>query len=133
MKYQISKKNYNNETADTALYDLLLDRGIKQPYEWLNPNYSFEHSPFDFQGMKSAIEILRDTIKNPEASILVVVDSDLDGYTSGSIIISLLKIIQRGQEINFILHPNKEHGIVLEDIPDDTDLIIVPDAGRITA
>ena len=129
MKYQLRTKNYNNETVELALHDLLIDRGIKHPLEWLQPNYSYEHSPMLFQEMRKGIEMLKTTISNSEASIMVVVDSDLDGYTSGAIILNLLKLIQRGQEINFVLHPNKEHGIVLEDIPEDVDLLIVPDAG----
>ena len=129
MKYQLRTKNYNNETVELALHDLLIDRGIKHPLEWLQPNYSYEHSPMLFKEMRKGIEMLKSTISNSEASIMVVVDSDLDGYTSGAIILNLLKLIQRGQEINFVLHPNKEHGIVLEDIPDDVDLLIVPDAG----
>ena len=96
-----------------ALHDLLIERGISQPYEWLHPNYSYEHSPMLFNEMKKGIEMLYGVIRNPDASILVVVDSDLDGYTSGAIVLTLLKNIQRGQDINFILHPNKEHGIVL--------------------
>lgn len=129
MKYQLRTKNYNNETIELALHDLLIDRGIKHPLEWLQPNYSYEHSPMLFNEMRKGIEMLKTTISNSEASIMVVVDSDLDGYTSGAIILNLLKLIQRGQEINFVLHPNKEHGIVLEDIPEDVDLLIVPDAG----
>ena len=129
MKYQLRTKNYNNETIELALHDLLIDRGIKHPLEWLQPNYSYEHSPMLFKEMRKGIEMLKSTISNSEASIMVVVDSDLDGYTSGAIILNLLKMIQRGQEINFVLHPNKEHGIVLEDIPEDVDLLIVPDAG----
>lgn len=129
MKYQLRTKNYNNETTELALHDLLIDRGIQHPLEWLQPNYSYEHSPMLFGEMLKGIEMLKTTISNSEASIMVVVDSDLDGYTSGAIILNLLKLIQRGQEINFVLHPNKEHGIVLEDIPEDVDLLIVPDAG----
>lgn len=129
MKYQLRNKNYNNETAELALHDLLVDRGINKPLDWLQPNYTFEHSPMLFQGMEKGIRILKDTLSNAEANIMVVVDSDLDGYTSGAIILNLLKIVQRGQDINFVLHPNKEHGIVLEDIPEDIDLLIVPDAG----
>ena len=129
MKYQLRTKNYNNETTELALHDLFIDRGIQHPLEWLQPNYSYEHSPMLFGEMLKGIEMLKTTISNSEASIMVVVDSDLDGYTSGAIILNLLKLIQRGQEINFVLHPNKEHGIVLEDIPEDVDLLIVPDAG----
>lgn len=79
--------------------------------------------------MKKAVDILHTVLKSPESSILVVVDSDLDGYTSGAIILSLLNQITHGQEIDYVLHPGKEHGIDLRDIPDSTDLIIVPDAG----
>ena len=130
MKYQLRTKNYNDiETTEMALHDLLLDRGIQKPIEWLQPNYSYEHSPLLFKEMGKSIEMLRTVLKNPEATITVVVDSDLDGYTSGAIILTLLKNIQRGQDINFILHPNKEHGIVLEDISEETNLLIVPDAG----
>lgn len=129
MKYQLRNKNYNNETAELALHDLLVDRGIDKPLEWLQPNYTFEHSPVLFQGMEKGIRILKDTLSNAETNIMVVVDSDLDGYTSSAIILNLLKMVQRGQDINFVLHPNKEHGIVLEDIPEDVDLLIVPDAG----
>lgn len=130
MKYQLRTKNYNDiETTEMALHDLLLDRGIQKPMEWLQPNYSYEHSPLLFKEMGKSIEMLRTVLKNPEATITVVVDSDLDGYTSGAIILTLLKNIQRGQDINFILHPNKEHGIVLEDISEETNLLIVPDAG----
>lgn len=129
MKYQLKTKNYNTENTELALQELLKDRGIKEPYKWLNPNYSYENSPELFKEMRKAIGLLRDTIKNRESNILVVVDSDLDGYTSGSIILTLLKMIQCGQDVNFVLHPNKEHGIVLDDIGEDVNLIIVPDAG----
>jgi single-stranded-DNA-specific exonuclease len=79
--------------------------------------------------MKKAVDLLDATIKNPEATIALVVDSDLDGYTSSAIVLSLLNQINRGQEIKYLLHPGKEHGIDLKDIPEETDLVIVPDAG----
>lgn len=129
MKYKLRTENYNNETPELALNNLLQDRGIKNPTEWLYPKEEYEYSPFRFENMKKAIDILHTVLKDPEANILVVVDSDLDGYTSGAIILSLLNQVSRGQDINYVLHPGKEHGIELKDIPDSTDLIIVPDAG----
>ena len=129
MKYQLRTKNYNNETPELALNNLLYDRGIEDPVKWLYPKDEYEYSPFRLENMKKAVDILHTTLKNPEASILVVVDSDLDGYTSGAIILFLLNQINRGQDINYVLHPGKEHGIELRDIPENTDLIIVPDAG----
>lgn len=129
MKYQLRTKNYNNETPELALNDLLYDRGIEDPVAWLYPKEEYEHSPFRLSDMKKAVDIMHDTIMDAENNILVVVDSDLDGYTSGAIILSLLNQIGKGQDIDYVLHPGKEHGIELRDIPEDVDLIIVPDAG----
>ena len=129
MKYQLRTKNYNNETPELALHDLLCDRGIENPVEWLYPTEEYEYTPLRLTNMKKAIELLHAEIKNPESSILVVVDSDLDGYSSGSLIYSLLNQINGGQDINYVLHPGKEHGIDLRDIPESTSLVIVPDAG----
>lgn len=129
MKFQLKNKNYNNENSELALYDLLTDRGITDPIKWLYPTEEYENSPLVMSDMKRAIDILHNTLKNKEASILVVVDSDLDGYTSGAIILNMLKQIANGQDIDYVLHPGKEHGIDLRDIPEDVDLIIVPDAG----
>ena len=129
MKYQLHTKNYNNETPELALHDLLYERGIEDPVAWLYPKDTYEYSPFRLDNMKKGITLLHDTLKDPEASILVVVDSDLDGYTSSAIVLSLLHKVSRGQDIHYVLHPGKEHGIDLKDIPDDINLIIVPDAG----
>lgn len=129
MKYQLRTKNYNEENSELALYDLLSDRGIEDPVKWLYPHEAYEHSPLSMDNMKKAVDILHTTLANPEANILVVVDSDMDGYTSGAIILNMLNQISKGHTIDYVLHPGKEHGIELKDISDDVDLIIVPDAG----
>lgn len=129
MKYQLRTKNYNDETPDLALHDLLCDRGIENPIDWLNPKEEYEYSPLRLENMAKAVNILHNELKNSEGSILVVVDSDLDGYTSGALVYSLLKKIAINQDVNYVLHPGKEHGIDLKDIPEDVTLVIVPDAG----
>lgn len=129
MKYQLkTETNYNLIDEDMILYSLLKDRGIEDPGSWLYPNEQHELSPFDLSGMNKAVEILGTTLKNKEANILIVVDSDTDGMTSGAIIYNLLNRVCYTQEIGYVLHPGKEHGIEINDIPEDVDLIIVPDA-----
>lgn len=59
----------------------------------------------------------------------VIVDSDTDGYTSSSILINYLKRRFIDIDIQYGLHPGKEHGIFIEDIPEDREIIFVPDAG----
>lgn len=128
MKYRLRTKNYNYESPELALDGLLKDRGIENPIEWLHPREEHEYSPFRLDNMQKAIELLHNELKNPEAGILVVVDSDLDGYSSGAIIYSLLQQVSRGQGVGYTLHLGKEHGIDLKAIPEDVSMIIVPDA-----
>lgn len=128
MKYKLNSKNYNELDYDTVLYDLLKDRGIASPIEWLNPKQSYELNPFKMNYMKKGIELLCKYVKE-KRKIQIIVDSDLDGYTSGALIVSFLTQVLNIEDGSFALHPGKEHGIVLKDIDDDAELIIVPDAG----
>ena len=63
--------------------------------------------------------------------IFVQVDSDVDGYTSAAALINYANMIAPGhaqQNISYRIHDGKEHGIILDSIPDDVKLVIAPDA-----
>ena len=64
--------------------------------------------------------------------IFVQIDEDCDGYTSGALLLNYLNSLFPHYTQNNIIyrtHNCKAHGIVLEDIPEDIKLVIVPDAG----
>lgn len=92
------------------------------------PRDEDEDHPEDLLNMKKACETAWSKLVHG-AKVFVVVDSDTDGFTSSSILISYLKRRFPTTDIKYALHPGKEHGIVLEDILEDRDLIFVPDAG----
>ncbi|OAO78579.1 putative ss-DNA-specific endonuclease [Anoxybacillus flavithermus] len=56
-------------------------------------------------------------------------DSDADGYTSSAILINYLKSIFPNINIKWELQEGKEHGIILDKVPSETNLVIVPDSG----
>lgn len=62
----------------------------------------------------------------------MVVDCDVDGFTSASIIYLYIKKINSNQNIEFVLHEHKEHGLQdhmdLFDSDDFYDLVILPDS-----
>ena len=68
--------------------------------------------------------------------MLVIVDSDCDGYTSSALLLNYLYDLFPSFVLNnvkYYIHEGKEHG--LSDVIDyinikDFDLIILPDAGR---
>ena len=64
--------------------------------------------------------------------IFIQVDSDVDGYTSAALLINYINLIAPGhaqQKITYRIHEGKQHGIILDTIPKDVKLVIIPDAG----
>ena len=84
----------------------------------------------DLKNMDKAVSTFAELIKTKKSlKIKVIVDSDADGYTSSAILIQYLRNRFPDTIVNYHLHPGKEHGIVLDYIEDDDDLIFIPDAG----
>jgi single-stranded-DNA-specific exonuclease len=52
-----------------------------------------------------------------------------DGYTSAALLINYLTKVFPKIDIQWRLHEGKEHGVIVDTIPNDTKLVIVPDAG----
>ena len=63
--------------------------------------------------------------------VLIQIDSDCDGYTSAAALINYLNCLFPGfvqNNIYYRIHTGKQHGIILDTIPDDIKLIICPDS-----
>ena len=65
-----------------------------------------------------------------QSKIFIQVDSDADGITSAALLINYLLDIcpSAKQNIIYRLHEGKEHGIILNTIPEDVQLVITPDS-----
>ena len=87
------------------------------------------------ESLKAAAASLISIIKENK-KMLVIVDSDCDGYTSSALLLNYLYDLFPSfvlNNIKYYIHEGKEHG--LSDVIDyinikDFDLIILPDAGR---
>ena len=69
---------------------------------------------------------------NAQNNIFIQIDSDADGYTSASLLINYLHRLFPyfvENHITYRMHTGKQHGIILDTIPKDTNLVIIPDAG----
>ena len=63
--------------------------------------------------------------------IFIQVDPDVDGFTSAAALINYLNKIAPGHtqnNINYRLHDGKQHGLILDTIPEDVKLVIAPDS-----
>lgn len=126
------RENYTNE--------LLMERGLS-PVEleyFLNPDGSYLQSPYGLDYINQARRMF-DTMVNQTAedTIMVVVDSDVDGFTSAAIFIQYLRKFNKEVKVIPILHSGKGHGLSdtyekisgqIED-GENVKFVVLPDAG----
>ena len=127
MNYRLIKNSLND--IDNPKQTILLNRGIENWKQYLNLNEDCIH---DFNLLKNIDKAVSCFIKHIEnkSRIHIIVDSDVDGYTSASMVYRYIK--QLGEDINitYSLHTKKQHGISEDiEIPKDCELLIIPDAG----
>lgn len=68
---------------------------------------------------------------NNKSNFCIVVDCDVDGYVSASMLYKVIKQYSPDIHIQYIIHNGKEHGLddVYNEIESSINVVIVPDAG----
>ena len=129
--------NYNlispNDKSMSLIEQILYNRGIPvcEAFHYLNTTDCDIINPNLLDNIHQGAIMLMSHIK-ANHKIFVQIDEDCDGYTSGALLLNYLNSIFPHYTQNFIIystHDTKAHGIVVESIPKDTKLVIVPDAG----
>lgn len=125
MKYQLLG-NYTGDLIETILHN----RNIFDVGKILNPTNENDTNVFDLPNIYEGVEIYTKNLTN---KILILVDSDVDGFTSAAIIYKYTKYLNPLAEINFYVHDNKAHGLTKKFINHideiKPNLVIVTDAG----
>lgn len=122
------KLRYNIE--EPFIEGLIRERGIENVEEFLKPSRKNLISPWQLDNVMEGIRMLNE---NLDKEILLVVDSDCDGYCSSAILYQyLMRVTDSSTAIDYFLHEKKEHG--LQDVVNkkdlnDYNLVIIPDAG----
>ena len=123
------KKNSINPFSFSHLKDYLENLGIKKTNSFImEPLPSDEESYKNLDNIKEACTELYRGFEEGKKFFLQV-DSDADGYTSSAIFYGFFKQLYPDAKIEWRLHNAKEHGILLDTVPIDADIIIIPDAG----
>ncbi len=126
-KYDIlGKVRFGNE-----LEDILKLKGIKDINSFLNPTIKNTESELLFDNIEKARDVFIKHIRNKDV-IDLLVDCDVDGFTSASNIYQYIKRLNPDIEVRCFIHKGKIHGLsefVDSMCEDDSKLVIVPDAG----
>jgi len=93
-----------------VLAQILVNRGINTPEaitSYLNPHISQLSDPFEIEGMKKAVERIREASLKAE-KVLVHGDYDADGITAAAILLKALKML--GIDVLYFIPNRMEHG-----------------------
>lgn len=116
-------------TSDYGL-NLLRARGIEDPYRFLHPDISCLQDWRDLDNIDEGISLIANL--SSKSRVGLIVDCDVDGYTSSAIIYKYLVLLYPKIDIKYYIHSGKAHGLEehWKDIKDENfDLLIIPDAG----
>lgn len=128
MKINLINENFN----DNYVANLLKARGVANVEDYFKPTEKYLQSPDALKNIRLAAALYTRIVNNG-GRILIVVDSDNDGYTSAAIIYQYTARLNPNCHIDYWLHEGKQHG--LQDHIDrlmeencEYDLIILPDS-----
>ena len=121
-------KGSRNDLSD-PIGTVMENRGIYNYQEYLNLDDSCLYSPWLLDNMEEAVDLFNRHIAQ-NSTISILVDCDVDGYTSASEVFLYLKSTDFHGKINVLYHSGKEHGLSKEiEVNPDTNMLIIPDAG----
>ena len=120
----------NDKINNTGNYvqDILLARGIDDIEKYLNPTKEDLLPAKEIKNIDEGVKLLLRHLNN-NSKIYVVVDCDNDGITSAASLILYIYKIYPNANIYWTMHDGKQHGVELSKVEEDTQLVIIPDAG----
>ena len=127
MRYKLIEGSLNDEHNVEAT--ILKNRGIKNINRFFAPGESDTYSYSMLENIDEAVKCAEKHIQNKDR-IHILIDCDVDGYAAGSMVYRAFKKINSDLNITYSLHTKKQHGLSKDiTIPDDCNLLIIPDAG----
>lgn len=129
MEYQLIKKNSQNYEV---VEQVLINRGLKQEdiYHYLNTTEDDLYDPTLIANIEQGAKMLVYHVSQGH-DIFVQIDSDCDGYTSAALLLNYMYRLFPAYtqlHVKYRLHEGKEHGLILDTIPQGVKLVIAPDS-----
>ena len=105
----------NKDIRHDYTIELLKERGLTEDeiqYFLTVPDASALQSPSNFDNIREAASMFEHMVNlNEDNRILIVVDSDVDGFTSAAIFYQYAKKVNPNLNIDYVLHEGKGHGL----------------------
>ena len=127
MKYVLVNENFKRDYVDNLVrYRKASAQKLK------NATKEDIQHPSALDNIDNGVKLLKDNLDRQQ-NILFIVDCDVDGFTSSSILWLYIKKIYPDAKLFFKIHEGKQHGLedmmqVIEDDPIHYSLVILPDS-----
>ncbi len=130
MKCNLVNENFQSDYIN----NLLRARGVTDIDGFIHPNKSALQDPIALKNIDIGIALFMRIVNTGNSHILIIIDSDDDGFTSSAILYQYTKRLNPNCDIDYWLHDGKQHGLQdhIAKLTEDNihyDLIIIPDAG----
>ena len=106
MNVKLENKNFQ----DNYVRNLLEERGVTDVDKFLSPDYDYIQSWRDLDNIEEGIRLLDKKIKE-QAKMALIVDCDVDGVTSSSIIYQYIRGLDHNVQVDYYIHSGKQHGL----------------------
>lgn len=132
MKYKV--KDTNDINSNYGI-EILKSRGIEDVDNFLHPTKAHSLQSWqDLEHILGGVGLITGALSKEKPIFALVVDCDVDGFTSASILYQYLKDLKPTAQIDYYLHEGKQHGLsdTCDKIIDSGykyDICLVPDAG----
>lgn len=127
MNYKLNP-SIQHQTGESYAYTVLRSRGITDIDAYINVTKDSLNPYQDLDNIEAAASVVIDSLNNHE-KVFIQVDSDNDGITSAAIIYNYIKRYWPDADIAYRMHTGKQHGVIVDTVPADATLVIIPDAG----
>ena len=132
MEYQLIVPSIPLKEIMTAVEQVLANRGIRPEdvEHYLNTTDEDILSPLLIMNISEGVKILVGAIARGD-KVLIQIDSDCDGYTSAAYFINYLNRLFPGfvqSNIYYRIHTGKQHGIIVDTVPEDVKLVVALDS-----
>lgn len=130
MQYKLYEKSDNNYHSKNILENFLRNRGIEDPQKYLCLNIDVVNNFSLLDKMDEAVELFKKHFDKTNP-IAILIDEDADGFCSAAMMYLYIKKMNPNYPVEYIMHGRaKAHGLGNDvAIPNDTKLLIIPDAG----
>lgn len=112
---------------DNYLGSILKSRGIGDITTYLNPTRNLLLDPQMLNNIELGVELLHRHLHS-DSHIFLQVDSDTDGYTSSAILYNYIMKVCPTANITYRFHEGKQHGVIVDTVPEEIALVILPDS-----